>query len=58
MSWREVEFTANRQMIHDLLLRARRFHAPVTASLELDVTELQASIKAEPRPARRWGLIS
>jgi pyruvate/2-oxoglutarate dehydrogenase complex dihydrolipoamide acyltransferase (E2) component len=58
MSWREVEFTANRQLIHDLLLRARTFHAPVSANFELDITDLRARLQATARPARQWGLVS
>lgn len=56
MSWREVELTPNRLLIHDLLVRARRFHAPVTASVELDVTETRARFQAERRAGRRVGL--
>jgi pyruvate/2-oxoglutarate dehydrogenase complex dihydrolipoamide acyltransferase (E2) component len=50
--------TANRHLIHDLLARARKFHAPVTGSLELDVTDTRLRIQEDRRAGRRIGLVS
>jgi pyruvate/2-oxoglutarate dehydrogenase complex dihydrolipoamide acyltransferase (E2) component len=57
MSFRELPFTKNRQLISDMLTRARRFHAPVTGSLELDVTDTRARLRAETREGSRVGLV-
>lgn len=58
MSWQDLEVTANRHLISDLLARARKFHAPVTGSLEFDVTDTRARIQAERRAGRRIGMVS
>lgn len=58
MSWREVPFTPHRQVVHDMLYRARTFHAPVTGSMEIDLTEARARIRVERRAGRRIGLIA
>ena len=58
MSFRDVEFTRNRQVIHDLLLRAKRFHCSINATVELDVTDLLARIEAERAAGRDIGLVS
>lgn len=44
--WREVPYTPNRRVIHDLLSRARRYHCPVTGSGEVDVTDSLAAVRA------------
>lgn len=56
--WRKVPFTKNRFAIYDMLNRARRFHAPVTGSVELDVTDTRARIRADRAKGRRVGLLS
>lgn len=56
--WREVEVTRNRLAIHDMLRRARRFHAPVTGSLELDITDARARIRADRKAGRKVSLIA
>ncbi len=58
MTWREVPFTPHRQVVHDMLYRARKYHAPVTGCLEIDLTDTRARIRAERRAGRRIGLIS
>ena len=58
MSFRDVEFTRNRQVIHDLLLRAKRFHCSINATVELDVTDLLARIEAERAAGRDIRLVS
>lgn len=58
MSWQDVPFTANRQVIYDLLSRARRFHAPVSGSGEFDVTDLLARLDQEKAAGREVGLIA
>jgi pyruvate/2-oxoglutarate dehydrogenase complex dihydrolipoamide acyltransferase (E2) component len=56
--WREVPFTANRRVIYDLLQRARRFHAPVSGSGEVDLTDTLARIEADKARGRPVGLIA
>ncbi|MCK6551912.1 2-oxo acid dehydrogenase subunit E2 [Myxococcota bacterium] len=58
MSWRELPFTPNRQVIHDMLARARRFHAPVTGSFELDVTDTRRAIRAVRKRGLKIGLVT
>jgi pyruvate/2-oxoglutarate dehydrogenase complex dihydrolipoamide acyltransferase (E2) component len=58
MSWTELPFTPNRQVIHDMLSRARRFHAPVTGSFELDVTDTRARMRALRRKGLKIGLVT
>lgn len=58
MTYREIPFTKNRQLVSDMLTRARRFHAPVMGSLELDVTETRARLRAEKREGARVGFLS
>lgn len=40
---RIVPFTKNREVVYDLLTRAKRFHCPVTTTWELDVEALEAA---------------
>lgn len=58
LTFREVPFTANRQVIYDFLSRASRFHCPVSASLEMDITETLARIEAEKEGGRSIGLVA
>lgn len=46
MAARIVPYTRNREVIHDLLTRAKRFHCSVSGSWEFDVTALEASRRA------------
>lgn len=43
---RIVPYTRNRELIYDLLTRARRFHCSVNGSWEFDVTALEAARRA------------
>jgi pyruvate/2-oxoglutarate dehydrogenase complex dihydrolipoamide acyltransferase (E2) component len=43
---RIVPYTPNRELIYDLLTRARRFHCSVSGSWEFDVTALEAARRA------------
>jgi len=56
--WREVEFTKHRQVVYDMLNRARRFHAPVSGSMEVDVTDARARIREERRAGRKVGMMA
>ena len=40
------KYTKNRQVIHDLLYRARRFHCPVSTTWEIDCTEAMEQLRA------------
>lgn len=55
MSFRELPFTKNRELIADLMARARRFHMPVNATCEFDVTALRARLKRERSRGRVLG---
>ena len=56
MSFREVPFTRNRELVSDLMLRARLFHMPVTSMCEFDVTELEARLEREKTRGRSLGM--
>jgi pyruvate/2-oxoglutarate dehydrogenase complex dihydrolipoamide acyltransferase (E2) component len=56
VSYREVEFTKNREAVGDLMARARKFHMPISATSELDVTELRARLERERERGRPIGL--
>ncbi len=43
---RVVPYTKNREVIYDFLTRAKRFHASVTTTWELDVSALEAARRA------------
>lgn len=56
--WKALPFSANRRVIYDLLTRARANHAPVSGTLELDVTDTLARIAAERAAGREVSLIA
>jgi len=56
--WRELPFTPHRQVVYDLLARARRFHAPVTGSFELDVTRTRDRIRGAKRDGQALSFIA
>jgi pyruvate/2-oxoglutarate dehydrogenase complex dihydrolipoamide acyltransferase (E2) component len=56
MSYREIPFTKNREVVSDLMWRARRFHMPVSSTCEFDVTELQARLAREKERGRSLGM--
>lgn len=56
--YRQVKFTPHRQVVYDMLSRARRFHAPVTGCIEVDMTEARSRIRQERRAGRRLGLVA
>jgi hypothetical protein len=55
---RVVPFGPNRELVYGLLTRAKRFHAPITIVVKLDVTELLAALEREPDDARRISLLA
>jgi pyruvate/2-oxoglutarate dehydrogenase complex dihydrolipoamide acyltransferase (E2) component len=56
VGYRLVDYTKNRQIVGDLMTRAKKFHMPVSATSELDVTELLARIEREKAAGRTIGL--
>lgn len=57
-TWSEVPFTANRRVIYDLLDRARRYHAPVTGNMEVDLTDTDLRVRREREEGREVSLIA
>ena len=39
MNYKTIPFDANRQIVYDLLTRAKKFHCPVGSTVDLDITE-------------------
>lgn len=56
MSYKEIPFTKNRIVVADLMVRARKFHMPVTVMCEYDVTELLARLERERERGKPVGL--
>jgi pyruvate/2-oxoglutarate dehydrogenase complex dihydrolipoamide acyltransferase (E2) component len=56
MRYREIPFTRNRELVSDLMARARRFHMPVSITAEFDLTELEARLARERARGRAMGL--
>jgi pyruvate/2-oxoglutarate dehydrogenase complex dihydrolipoamide acyltransferase (E2) component len=55
---RIVPFSKNRELIYGLLTRAKKFHAPITIVLKMDVTELLAALERERDEGRRITLLA
>jgi pyruvate/2-oxoglutarate dehydrogenase complex dihydrolipoamide acyltransferase (E2) component len=55
---RIVPFSKNRELIYGLLTRAKKFHAPITITCRMDVTELLAAIERENAEGRAASLTS
>lgn len=50
--------SANRTFIYHLMRRAMRYHSPITATAELDITDTLARIERERARGRSVGLVS
>jgi pyruvate/2-oxoglutarate dehydrogenase complex dihydrolipoamide acyltransferase (E2) component len=55
---RVIPFSKNRELVYGLLTRAKKFHAPITIVLKLDVTELTAALEREHDEGRRITLLA
>ncbi len=51
-----VPFTKNREVIYDLLTRAKRFHCPITSCWQFEVSALEAARRATRVEGRPVGL--
>jgi pyruvate/2-oxoglutarate dehydrogenase complex dihydrolipoamide acyltransferase (E2) component len=56
VSGRIVPFTKNRQVIYDLLTRAKRYHCPVTSTIRFEVDALEAARRATKVDGKPVGL--
>ncbi len=52
-----VPYTKNRQLIYDLLARAKKYHSTLTTTLDLDVTETLAALARARAAGRVLGLM-
>jgi pyruvate/2-oxoglutarate dehydrogenase complex dihydrolipoamide acyltransferase (E2) component len=55
-TYREIPFTKNRELVSDLMTRARRFHMPVSITAEFDLSELEARLARERARGHSVGL--
>ncbi len=55
---RTVPFTRNRELVYGLLTRAKKFHAPISIVLKMDVGELLTSLEREHDEGRRISLLA
>lgn len=58
MSYKEIKFGADHQVVYDLLTRSKNFHTPVGSTLELDITDLDDQIKSLKLSGHKISLVS
>jgi len=58
MGFEIIPWTQNRDVIYDLLTRAKKFHCPCSATLEIDVTQTLALIEKARSEKKDIGLVS
>lgn len=56
MSFREVPSRGSREIVNDLLVRAKRFHVSVNGTAEMDVTALRERLRQTRRAGREVSL--